>query len=646
MITLAGSAVGAAWPIFLAAIPLGLGALIYLFRAKGTAQPQVTSTLFLLSRMPQYTPNRRRFVPPVQFWLELALVTALALAASGIMTAETGDRVAIVVDTSKSMGARLGADETRLEAAIRIAAADISQAPSETTFTVFSAGRTLTPQSTQDGTAATTRAAGAVALVKALQPAYDVDTLGTAISDVLARGEYDSVWLYTDRTVEGVSHSERLRVTTIPFDPDGVRNVWISTLGVRGAKGESIEVGISRVGGETIEVTITATCIERGSGESFTLPSVTQRLPSRGTSRVQLREVSKDWSYCQVSLQGTGMDLLEGDDTAWVVHSTEKGEIGVISSLSTQELGLDRVPYGTAVTLDSEAAQTERELRGVIYHRVTPKARPEGAALVVYPNTGAKLWGASVGVDVAKGMSGTVEITRWEDSHPILQYVRPGLLALPAARVLECPIGAEPIVHSISGPIVCAGEDQGQRYVIVGFEIFPFDGLQTPTLSIFTLNTLQWLLRDRALSGAEFITPGVVRLPGIDSEHPPKVRMVSPRGEDLVVNGARSVEITEPGVLSILDSTSGRERLLAVNAISDQESDLSLQTPVEISAGALEREGSSLRERSPGRESTLAAAVTRETTHYDSVLAWCALLVLVMDLVRRIVGHVGWRERS
>lgn len=645
MTTLLGAVVGASWPVFLAAIPVGLGALIYLYRAKGTGQPQVTSTLFLLSQMPEYTPHRRRFIPPLQFWLECALVVALALAASGIISSKTGSRVAIVVDTSKSMGARLGSDETRLQAAVRIATADVAQAKRDTTFTVFSAGRALTARSGSGGGAATTDADGAVGALQALQPTYDIDSLGAAVAAAFARGEYDSVWLYTDRVVDGVNRSERLRVTTIPFDPDTARNRWISAVAVRGTERPSIEVSVSRGGGDDDEVTVTATCTEHGSSDSFALPVVTQRIASRGTGRVQLSAISKPWSYCRISLEGPGADFLPSDDTAWVGQSAQRGTIGVVSALSVQELGLNRMPYGTVVTLDGGGSPEAEQLRGVIYHRTAPTTRPDHAAMVVYPTTGVKVWGALVGGDVAKGPTGTVEITRWDESHPILQYVRPALIALPTARVLQCPSGARPIVYSSSGPLVCAGEDQGARYVILGFEIFPFDGLKTPTLSILTLNALQWVLSGTESSAAGIVSTGTIRLPGAESNASPEVKLVAPRDEKLEVTQADSVELTEPGVLSIGGNSIGQERFLAVNALSDQESDLALQTPVEIVVNELGGEVASSRELNPGRERIAGLGGARDTTHYESVFAWCALLVLAIDLLRRIMGYVGWRER-
>ena len=640
MSPLAGSVVSASWPLFLVAIPFAVGALVYLYRAKGIAHPRVASTLFLLSKIPQYAPSRRRFVPPLSFWIEALIALALASAASGIVSTETGDRIALVVDTSKSMGALLSADETRLQAALRIASADIAQAPQGSWFSVFQAGRTLTPVTAQGESGARIRGSAARAALQTLEPTYDTDTLAPAVAGILASGEYDSVWLYTDRSVESEQRSERLRVTTIPFDPDAARNVWIASLGVRDAEqphGSKIEVGVSRTGDIAGESVVGALCTDSESGATFTLPSGPSRLAPDGTTLQQLGPFEKPWSYCRVSIGGAEDDLLSRDNEAWVVRGAITGELGLVSALSPKELGLEALRYGSVVPV-SDGETDQRDFRGIIYHRTTPKKLPRSAALVVYPASGAKVWGSVVGGDASRGTSGAVEITRWDESHPLLQYVRPGLVSLPTARVLECPGSAQPVLFSASGPIACAGEEDGQRYVILGFEIFPFDGLRTPTLSIFTLNTFQWLLNATRVGATDIVSTGVVRLPASDQDVTHEVRMVAPRDQQLAAGRLKSVEVREPGVIVVREMRQGaqREQLLAINSISDQESDLALEVPIQIAPGGVGT-------KRFAQESTLVKGA-RDVTRYEFFFAWLAVVMLALDLCRRIIARSGWQE--
>jgi len=640
MMPLAGSVVSASWPLFLVAIPFAVGALVYLYRAKGLSHPRIASTLFLLAKIPQFTPSRRRFVPPLSFWIEALIALALASAASGIISTETGDRIALVVDTSKSMGALLSADETRLQAALRIASVDIAQAPQGSWFSVFQAGRVLTAVAAPGESGARMRGPAARAALQTLEPTYDADALASVVAGVLTSGEYDSVWLYTDRSIESEQRSERLRVTSVPFDPDLVKNVWITSLNVREgdrASGGKIEVGVSRAGKVTGDLVVSATCTDRESGAVFPLPSGSSRVTPDGATVQQLGPIEKPWSFCHVSIGGVESDLLPRDNEAWVARGAVSGEVGLVSALSPKDLGLEGLRYSSVVSVSDDVVD-QRKLRGVIYHRTIPKKLPRSAALVVYPPSGAKVWGAVVGGDAAKSASGSVDITRWDESHPLLQYVRPGLISLPTARVLECPGSAQPVLFSASGPIACAGEEDGQRYVVVGFELFPFDGLRTPTLSIFTLNTLQWLLSAGSVGGADIVNTGVVQIPASEPDTTHEVRMVAPRDQQLAAGRLRSVEVLEPGVVVVREvSKDGqREQLLAVNSISDQESDLTLQTPIEIAAVGVRAQ------RSAG-ESSMSKGV-RDSTRYEFFFAWLAVMMLALDLCRRVVARSGWRE--
>ncbi len=639
-----GTAISAAWPIWLAAIPLALAALVYLFRKRGSSKPQVAATLFLLSRIPQYSPHRRRFLPPLQFWLELVLALALALAASGITSRKTGERIAVVVDTSKSMGARSGAYETRLEAALRLAQVDVSQAPGDATFAVYTLGRGLTLQNRSEELGGLVSQSKALEGLSQLRSTYEVDNLSDLVRELIGSREYDGVWLYTDKRVEGVGPTGYLRVTSVPYDPDLVNNVWISSVALRGDERSDIEVGVSRVGGGNDEISLSAICTDRLSGETFTSQPLTQRIAAHANKLVQLAKLTKPWSYCRIALNHVDGDLLELDDEAWIVRSQKVGDFGLISALSPEALGVNRLPFGRFVALSGDEEANSRDLLGVIYHRTAPKAAPESAAMVVYPDVGTKLWGGVVVGDVKKMNSESVEISRWDESHPILRYVRPGLLALPTARVLKCPSAAQPIVYSASGPIVCAGEEHGKRFVIVGFEVFPFDGLKTATVSILTLNILHWLSESAIANGAD-----LVDVTALKAESSDQVKVIAPRQELVEQRGSQTTHVPRPGVVAIAKKgdMSTNERLIAVNALSDQESDLSLQAPIELGLSSATA-AQSLEDRADlnTQSGNTNLGSLREAYHFEELFSWCAFFILILDLARRIVSRVGWRERT
>ena len=71
MITLFGSQFGLLYPALLAALPLLLGALIYAYLRRGRGQRLVVSSLLIFQQLQTRAAQRRRFFPPLRFFLEL-----------------------------------------------------------------------------------------------------------------------------------------------------------------------------------------------------------------------------------------------------------------------------------------------------------------------------------------------------------------------------------------------------------------------------------------------------------------------------------------------------------------------------------------------------------------------------------------------
>lgn len=666
MITLAGSSLGALSPWFLLAIPLATTALVYLFRSRGPAHPRVTSTLLLIASLPQFLPARRRFLPPLQFWLELLACLFLALAASGLFITRHGERIAIIVDNSKSMGTLHSATETRLNTALRIAEADISsKSSSSTRFTVRgsqeSINATRASSSSQEVVTHSVSGSRARQALRLIEQSYTHDQLQAQVQAAINSREYDAVWVYTDKELASEAPINTLKVTTIPSDVSNLSNAWIESVSLRSptqadtTQATHLEVRVATIGKPTHEIALTARCSDLQSGSDFTLGPIQRTVQSSNPTLVSLGPIERAWSFCQVSLAFSATsnlsDALSLDNQAWIAHSPQSIAIELYSSLSPQELGLQALPY-TIVAATSDARQTGRA--GVIFHRslpvapqasTTPRA-PLEPTLVVYPAPGSSLWSQG---RVSEAPRKALEVTRWESSHPILQYLRPSLLTIPSAVVLTCPDTATPILFTSSGPIVCAGEEAGVRYTIVGFELFPFDGIRSPTVSILTLNVLRWLYSlpssagdapatsgSATTSSAALRGAGQLRIPA----HATSVSMLAPSEATLSLPNAEAssakssvITLPSPGIFRI-ESTEQPTTLIAHNTFSTDESDISKTLPLSFQPPSV-----------LDPQSTQASAVPQSNPDQIScerVLAWLALVVLVLDLVRRFISRARW----
>jgi hypothetical protein len=618
MITLFGTSLSASASWLLLAIPIATTILIYTFRARGSGSPAVTSSLFIISKLPLHLPSRKSFVPPLQFWLELAAFLFLAAAAAGITASRFGQRIAIVIDTSTSMSARTAAQSTKLEEAKRLAQADLARVAPSTRYAVFSATTTLRPM-----TSGAVSSSTATAAINTAAQAQAADDLATTLSSLTSDPTYDGIWVYTDKQLTSPSDAARIRVTTIPLEPSVAQNLWIHSLSTTLKDGKSyLRLELFSSHDKPSHPTILATCESQEPQETFSLlpvgsaatPTVTKNQPAT----LELGPLRPSWSFCSVTLSPAAQeaaDAISLDNTAYIANNPSSASITVMSPLSPEQLGLARLSSYSFVT---ETPTSNTGSTPTIFHRTTPTARPTAASLVVFPPEGSLPWKG--GQSAAAPQTGALEISRWTETHPITRYTQPQLLSLPSARVLTCPDSATPILHSPYGALLCAGEEGGTRYVIVGFEIFPFDGMKSPTLSVLTLNMLNWLFHEDSGAHQNLALPAKLVNDQTTLERLAPERIEVPTNE-------RAEALQRPGIIRASNETApnSKPEFYASNSFIDEESDIARERAITLSPPAQR-----------------AATTESQDVPLERLLACIALAILFIDLARRLRRPGQW----
>jgi len=153
----------------------------------------------------------------------------------------------------------------------------------------------------------------------------------------------------------------------------------------------------------------------------------------------------------------------------------------------------------------------------------------------------------------------------------LLTYIDTATIRLSRFVPLEAPLWGEAIISTNRGTAMFAGDRGVRRVVVAGFDLFPYRGRISPTISVLFLNMLRWVsadpLGERPLSPYEPLSfPGEVsRIVSIAGESHP---------ESFERADQRSLFVpTSPGLYLGLDS----ELILsahAVNFSSMHESDL------------------------------------------------------------------------
>jgi hypothetical protein len=186
--------------------------------------------------------------------------------------------------------------------------------------------------------------------------------------------------------------------------------------------------------------------------------------------------------------------------------------------------------------------------------------------------------------------------------------------------VLVCPDSAAAILHSQYGALLCAGEEGGNRYAIVGFELFPFDGIKSPTLSVLTLNILNWLFHAETLNTQNSaLSAKLLNVRTI-------VERLVPDPLQIPLN-ERLEALERPGVFKLTASTDGDSsaELYASNSFFDDESDIGRERTLAIP-----------------RQSAQTPASDTEEYPLERFLAIAALLILFIDLARRLRRPAQW----
>jgi hypothetical protein len=176
-------------------------------------------------------------------------------------------------------------------------------------------------------------------------------------------------------------------------------------------------------------------------------------------------------------------------------------------------------------------------------------------------------------------------------------------------------------LYTGEGPVACAGESGGARYVVLGFELFPFDGKKNPPLSVLTLNLLKWLFQSIG-SSSGLPVGSTVDVP----EAATSARYKTPTPTDLEILPARSVKPARPGIVDFFDANGGKVGAVAMTFFAPRESNLSLESAVELPA--VETQG-------------LPAPDRRLALYYYAALF--AMFVLAGDLLRRLLLGIEWR---
>ena len=265
--------------------------------------------------------------------------------------------------------------------------------------------------------------------------------------------------------------------------------------------------------------------------------------------------------------RGDGLSI---DNEAYAVLPPLE-EIAVLLVTPTPEVGdsLGQIPnikltLMTPQDYDPAAVTHASAFRCILFHLTAPEALPPTPAAFFLPPDDNPLF--PLGQSAQQPV-----LTHWTHGHPLTSYVTFPLLTPAYAQALHPSGWNTPIIESTVGPLLLAGERAGRRYVVTGFDLLPYLGRRNLPASILTLNILGWL-SDHASQSAPYQTGAVLNpqshLAGT-TDSPLRVRFPQDTHFQPV---EQALSLDRQGVYTFREN--GRERLVAVNLLSPEETEL------------------------------------------------------------------------
>jgi len=487
------------------------------------------------------------------FFLQLLLLLLLITAAARPFLPRYAGKVAVVIDTSASMQAQASSSSATtsslFERAKQQAADEIASLSVEETVSLFTSAPVPTPVPSSPETQSPQQLLASLTVTDTPDPGDAI--LAAFFSQLVKEHGFQRIVFFTDRPLAKSVGEGTLIVRTLG---NAHPNLSIA----------SVQLYRSPFAPDDIEATVAIGGLtDRAHGRveivnaETSKPLASQPLPKNNNGTVAFSRLPLASVY---RIRLAVDDGLPVDNDAYVVLPTlSTVSVLVVSPAAQVVKSVGQIPNLAVALMRPEEYTPDRAARFplVLFHLTAPETLPATNAAFILPPEGNALFPLGQGTSRPR-------VTQWTAAHPLTAYVTFSLLTPAYAQALLPVSWCKSVINGTGGSLVLAGEREGHRYAVLGFDLFPYLGKQNLPASILTLNLLGWLA-DRTGQLADTRTGTALQVGS------PMTTVRQPDGQlASVENGA--VRLTKQGVYTL--SENGIERRVAVNLIDAEESHL------------------------------------------------------------------------
>jgi hypothetical protein len=315
--------------------------------------------------------------------------------------------------------------------------------------------------------------------------------------------------------------------------------------------------------------------LHAGTSESFTLDNLSN---TSGIYRARLSDS-----------EGTddSLDALALDDQAFAVYQSSNARRVLL--VSSGNLFLEQLlaslpgiqPFRALPTADGTLQIPNDPFDLYLFDGVLPKELPNTDLLFVNPPSNPFFEVGATYAEIRNMRVNEDELTRfvdWSNIH-ILQ-----------AQAVQTPLWAKTLIESDAGPLVFAGETQGQRIAALMFDLRQSDLPLQIAYPILFSNLINYLAPPSAFDATQSLKPGEALsiLPGADAE---QVVIASPSNTafTLAANQTTFTQTHELGFYAVnfLSENSSRVEYFAVNLFDENESNIQPRASIQVGSQAV-----------------------------------------------------------
>jgi hypothetical protein len=529
--------------------------------------------------------GRPRFSWP--FFLELLMLALAVLAIAGPYLVRRGNPIALVLDNSAPMQARMADGKTRFATAVIKLKETLGNENSGTTVTIY----LTAPEPHPLGPSFRGPGAASAALdhVVALDAPGNAAALTSLLNQLAADRKIARTVVASYRPITSAPAS---RITAIALG-EPISNFAIGSFALArdslGAANLHGRLAVANFSGsaQTLKAAITIDGKSTVDAQAVVAPGDVANLDFANLPSGQVYHAQ---------LEPT--DAFPLDNEAFATASAVRTiAILLVSPTVSDGDGLKSIP-GVTLAVRTPDAYSPKDLASsdvAIFEYTIPKDLPPANALFIMPPPGDALF------DFATAQAAQLQATGWSTTDPLTDGVNFRLLNIRSGEYFGQHPWMQAVVAGADGGLILAGDRQDHRYIATGFNPLPYLGKLNLPMSILTLNLLSHLAGlgtpDAGYrTGEPWIAPAGVH----EIEMPGGSRVAIAGGEPF--NGANAQGIYR------LAGAAGTT-LRAVNLADLTASDLENVTPLRIEAPVSNSAGEAPPIRTPLAPYVLAAII-------------------------------------